>query len=102
MNTKNILMGAGLIGASIFVLPKLLGGKQTSGGGGGSSSFGSPTPYLISGLSGTDSTKKGVTKKVTNIYNIPSPTINESDLSLTPTSTKKETKIGRASCRERV
>ena len=63
-STKQILVGAGLIGASIFILPSLIGGSsQTQGGGGGGGVQSVGAIGLPSGLSSSD----GSTKKETTI-----------------------------------
>ena len=93
MVSKNLLFGLGLIGASIFVVPALIGGgggktKTYSGGGGG----GTPSVAMVglpSGAGGIEGTKKDA---VTNVYNIEAPIIPADNL-LSPDAvptTKKE------------
>ena len=98
-STKQILVGAGLIGASIFILPSLIGGRsQTQGGGGGGGVQSVGAIGLPSGLSSSDgSTKKDGT--TTTIYQFPdAPDLNiteSSDLGISDysSSTKKEDSV---------
>ena len=92
---KQILIGAGLVGASVLFLPSLIGGEsQTQGGGGGSSPSVAMVglPAGIGGVADTSTKKEGT---ITNIYQLPdAPDFNiteSSDLGI-PT-TKKESAI---------
>jgi len=80
METKNILLGVGLIGASIFILPKLMSNEDAtvSGGGGG----GTPSVAMIGLPSGAGGLEATPTKKdaVTNVYNIEAPIIPSESL----------------------
>jgi len=89
METKNILLGVGLIGVSVFVLPKMFKGEDSSSSGGG----GTPSVSMVGFPSGAGGIE-GTTKKdaVTNVYNIEAPIIPADNL-LSPDAvptTKKE------------
>jgi len=78
METKNILLGVGLIGASIFVLPKMFKGEDSSSSGGG----GTPSVSMVGFPSGAGGLEATPTKKdaVTNVYNIEAPIIPSESL----------------------
>ena len=84
-SNKNILIGAGLIGASLFVLPNLFNSESSSGGstfGGGGSTYnsGGSTPSVASvGLpSSTGGLDSSTTKKDATISSLPDVNIYES------------------------
>ena len=87
METKKLLIGGALIGASVFILPSLISGDNQSLGGGGASVGAVGLP---SGLGGLDSsTKKESSTPIINIYEsaLPSPTDDVKKESSTPTYT---------------
>ena len=92
---KQILIGAGLVGASIFILPSLIGGNesQTQGGGGGVPSIAMVgLPSSLGGVADSSTKKESGTTTIYNFPKTPNLNITESnDLGISET--KKETSI---------
>ena len=96
---KQILIGAGLVGASIFILPSLIGGNesQTQGGGGGVPSIAMVgLPSSLGGVADSSTKKESGTTTIYNFPDAPDLNITESNDLEIPT-TKKESAIVGAS-----
>ena len=96
---KQIIIGASLVGASIFILPSLIGGNesQTQGGGGGVPSIAMVgLPSSLGGVADSSTKKESGTTTIYNFPDAPDLNITESNDLEIPT-TKKESAIVGAS-----
>ena len=94
MDTKQLLLGAGLIGGAVFILPGLISGEESSSGGQSVGNYGFPASAgALDG--GTKKESLTPTSPIFNIYEsaLTSPTSVIKETSSTPT-TKKEVVSG--------
>ena len=92
MENKKILVGAGLIGASLFLLPKISGEEtQTFSSGGGGGSYSVPSVSQV-GLPAGSSSVEGTKKEGSVTYVIEAPDFpKDNGVSTLTAPTKKET-----------